>query len=143
MRVPTRSDGIRSGVNWMRVKVPLSVLASVDTVSVLPRPGTPSSRQWPLARRATSTRSSTRSWPTMTRRISNSTCSSAAPACATDISPSPVAGGFAAEPSAAGGTAAMTSVDASCSATSVASGSVVATISVVSITAPPRLRRRP
>src|SRR3989344_827012 len=42
MRVPTRSAGTRSGVNWMRLKLPWMVLASVFTVSVLARPGTPS-----------------------------------------------------------------------------------------------------
>ena len=41
-RVPTRSAGTRSGVNWMRRKLPRSAAASVLTVSVLARPGTPS-----------------------------------------------------------------------------------------------------
>ena len=39
MRVPTRSAGTRSGVNWMRLKLPRIVRASVFTVSVLARPG--------------------------------------------------------------------------------------------------------
>src|SRR6185295_9741042 len=56
MRVPTRSAGTRSGVNWIRLKVPRSVCASVLTVSVLARPGTPSTRKW--------------SWPTTTRLTS-------------------------------------------------------------------------
>src|SRR5262245_38275992 len=77
MRVPTRSAGTRSGVNWRRLKLPPSTSATVLTVSVLARPGTPSSSTWPPARSATSTRSSIASWPTITRLISNSACSSA------------------------------------------------------------------
>jgi hypothetical protein len=70
MRVPTRSLGTRSGVNWMRLNVPPRTSATVLTVSVLARPGTPSRRTWPPASSATSTRSSIASWPTMTRLIS-------------------------------------------------------------------------
>ena len=39
MLVPRMSAGIRSGVNWMREKSRSSVLASVRTSSVLPKPG--------------------------------------------------------------------------------------------------------
>ena len=35
------SDGIRSGVNWMRLKLRSSAWASVLTISVFARPGTP------------------------------------------------------------------------------------------------------
>ena len=49
MRVPTRSAGTRSGVNWMRLKLPRTVRASVLTVSVLASPGTPSTSRWPCA----------------------------------------------------------------------------------------------
>src|SRR3954470_16724755 len=77
MRVPTRSAGTRSGVNCSRLKVPPRTSATVLTVSVLARPGTPSSRTWPQARSATSRRSSMPSWPTMTRLTSNSAASSA------------------------------------------------------------------
>src|SRR5436305_4627639 len=70
MRVPTRSAGTRSGVNWIRLKVPPSTPASVLTVSVLAGPGTPSSRTWPPASRLTSRRSSIASWPTITRLTS-------------------------------------------------------------------------
>src|SRR3954454_14431422 len=77
MRVPTTSDGTRSGVNWMRLNVPPRTWASVLIVSVLARPGTPSSRTCPPASSATSTRSSIASWPTITRLISNSAVSSA------------------------------------------------------------------
>ena len=45
MRVPMRSDGTRSGVNWMRLNVPPSTLAVVFTVSVFASPGTPSIKQ--------------------------------------------------------------------------------------------------
>src|SRR6478672_6464953 len=75
MRVPTRSAGTRSGVNWMRLKLPRSVRASVLTVSVLARPGTPSTSKWPWARMATSTRSRKWSCPTTTFFTSYSTCS--------------------------------------------------------------------
>ena len=46
------------------------VPASVFTVSVLARPGTPSTSRWPCARMATITRSKKRSCPTTTRLIS-------------------------------------------------------------------------
>src|SRR5687767_13314989 len=72
MRVPTRSEGTRSGVNWMRRKLPPSTFASVLTVSVLARPGTPSSSTCPPVRTATRTRSSMASCPTITRFISYS-----------------------------------------------------------------------
>ena len=41
--VPVMSLGIRSGVNWMRLKESWSVLARVEMSSVLARPGTPMS----------------------------------------------------------------------------------------------------
>src|SRR5919112_2188992 len=77
MRVPSRWDGTRSGVNWIRRNVPPSTCASVLTVSVFASPGTPSSRTWPPASSATSSRSSIASWPTITRLISCSAASSA------------------------------------------------------------------
>src|SRR3954470_18241507 len=77
MRVPTRSAGTRSGVNCRRLNEPPRTSATVLTVSVLARPGTPSSSTWPPARRATITRSSIASWPTITRLISNRAASSA------------------------------------------------------------------
>src|SRR5436190_20623743 len=64
MRVPTRSAGTRSGVNWMRRKLPRMVRASVFTVSVFARPGTPSTSRWPCESIATITRSRKWSWPT-------------------------------------------------------------------------------
>src|ERR687896_609462 len=77
MRVPTRSDGTRSGVNWMRLKVPPTTDASVLIVSVFASPGTPSSSTWPPVSSATMTRSSIASCPMITRFISKSALSSA------------------------------------------------------------------
>ncbi len=71
-RVPTRSLGTRSGVNWIRWNVPPSTAAAVLMVSVFASPGTPSISRWPPDSRHTSTRSSIRSWPAITRRISKS-----------------------------------------------------------------------
>ena len=45
--VPVMSAGIRSGVNWMRLKLRFSARLSVLIISVLASPGTPSSRQCP------------------------------------------------------------------------------------------------
>ena len=68
MSVPVMSDGIRSGVNWMRLNTRPSVCAIVRTSSVLAVPGTPVIRQWPPTNRAIITCSRTSSWPTITRR---------------------------------------------------------------------------
>ena len=65
--VPVMSDGIRSGVNWMRLKASDSDLDSVEIINVLARPGTPSRMQWPRLNSAISSSSMTSSWPTMTR----------------------------------------------------------------------------
>ena len=43
----------------------LRAWASVRTIKVLARPGTPTSRQWPRAKMAISSCSSTCFWPTM------------------------------------------------------------------------------
>src|SRR3990167_8157538 len=59
------SLGIRSGVNCTRRKSRASACPSERTSSVLPSPGTPSSRQWPPANRPISSCSTTASWPTM------------------------------------------------------------------------------
>jgi hypothetical protein len=50
--VPVMSEGIRSGVNWIRLKPTSRIRASVLTMSVLARPGTPSSRQCPRVKMA-------------------------------------------------------------------------------------------
>src|SRR5215475_7311899 len=64
--VPRMSDGIRSGVNWMRRASMPSTIPIVSTSLVLARPGTPTSRAWPPDRMVIRARSTTRSWPKMT-----------------------------------------------------------------------------
>ena len=66
MSVPVMSAGIRSGVNWMRLKTSPSVWAMVRTISVLAVPGRPVIRQCPPTSSAVRTWSSTSSWPTIT-----------------------------------------------------------------------------
>src|SRR6266850_2134900 len=56
---------MRSGVNWMRPNVPEMLRARARTRSVLPRPGTPSTRTWPPASSAHSTASITSRCPTI------------------------------------------------------------------------------
>ena len=73
------SLGIRSGVNWMRLKSSLRLLARVRTISVLASPGTPTIRPWPRQKMVTSICSSTFSCPMMTLRISFISVSRAAP----------------------------------------------------------------
>src|SRR6266851_871858 len=68
--VPVMSDGIRSGVNWIRLKSRWRMSASVLISSVFARPGTPVIRQCPPVNSAMSTCSTTASWPTMTLRSS-------------------------------------------------------------------------
>jgi hypothetical protein len=46
MRAPSTSDGIRSGVHWMRAKSSSSASASVRANVVLPTPGAPSISTW-------------------------------------------------------------------------------------------------
>ena len=70
MFVPRMSAGIRSGVNWTRLKESSSTSLSVRTSSVLPSPGTPSSNTWPPAKIAVSVPSTMGSAPTMTLPIS-------------------------------------------------------------------------
>ena len=64
--VPTTSAGRRSGVKDMRLKSRPSTLASVLTLSVFARPGTPSSRMCPSVTRASTSLFISLSWPTMT-----------------------------------------------------------------------------
>ena len=68
MSVPVISEGIRSGVNWMRLKMSPRVCAMVRTSSVLAVPGRPVMRQCPPTNSEIMTCSSTSSWPTITRR---------------------------------------------------------------------------
>jgi len=46
------SEGIRSGVNWMRLNLRWIACASVLISSVFASPGTPRRRQWPPAKKA-------------------------------------------------------------------------------------------
>jgi hypothetical protein len=69
--VPVISDGIRSGVNWIRENFRSIVLASVDMRRVFARPGTPTKRQCPRARIAIRSCSITSSCPIMTLPISD------------------------------------------------------------------------
>src|SRR4029453_16241380 len=78
IRVPIRSEGTRSGVNWIRWKLPPRTWARVAMVRVLASPGTPSNSRCPPDNNATRTRSSMPSWPTITRLISNNAASRAA-----------------------------------------------------------------
>ena len=64
--VPVMSEGIRSGVNWMRLKGMSRILARVLTIRVLASPGTPTSRQWPRVKMAAKICSMTSVWPTIT-----------------------------------------------------------------------------
>ena len=70
MSVPVMSEGIRSGVNWMRLKERLEISATVLTSSVLASPGTPTSSTCPRANSPISSSSTTLSWPMITLPIS-------------------------------------------------------------------------
>src|SRR2546422_3138782 len=65
MSVPVMSDGIKSGVNWMRLNFRSSTCASVAMSSVFARPGTPTMRLLPPTNSVTSTSSTTSFCPTM------------------------------------------------------------------------------
>ena len=67
--MPVMSLGIRSGVNWMRVKSSESDCASEWTISVFASPGTPSRMQCPRAKTAISNCSTTSFCPTICRAI--------------------------------------------------------------------------
>ena len=64
--VPVTSLGIKSGVNWMRLKLRCVASASELTNNVLASPGTPSKSACPRAQIATRTCSITSAWPTIT-----------------------------------------------------------------------------
>ena len=87
------SAGIRSGVNWMRLKRRSSDRASVFTSSVLASPGTPCSSPCPPASSAISTCSTTSCWPMITRRTAASTRAARARASSRDIGGSTAAAG--------------------------------------------------
>src|SRR5215216_3011402 len=67
--MPVMSEGITSGVNWMRRKLQPIERAMAFARVVLPMPGTSSRRMWPSEKRATRTRSMTSSLPTITRAM--------------------------------------------------------------------------
>ena len=70
MFVPRISAGIRSGVNWMRLKERSSTWLSARTSKVFPKPGTPSNSTCPPANKAVKVPSTIGSCPTMTWPIS-------------------------------------------------------------------------
>src|SRR5262249_23382170 len=73
--VPRMSDGIRSGVNWMRLQSTCSSRATVRAMSVFAVPGTPSSSTCPPQIRASSSSSMFSPCPTTTRSARPSRCS--------------------------------------------------------------------
>ena len=75
MLVPVRSAGSRSGVNCTRLSLRPSAWATVVSVRVLARPGTPSSNTWPPVSRPMRIRSTICFWPTMTLPTSRLTSS--------------------------------------------------------------------
>src|ERR1700753_912179 len=74
MSVPVTSDGIRSGVNWIREKDRSSARESELMSTVSPSPGTPPPRQLPPPNSAISACSTTFSWPMITLRSSTAIC---------------------------------------------------------------------
>jgi hypothetical protein len=60
------SEGMRSGVNWIRLNDIERSLERLEIMSVFASPGTPSRMQCPLQNRAVRRRSRTCSWPTIT-----------------------------------------------------------------------------
>ena len=79
---PRMSEGIRSGVNWMRRASRPSTVPMVSTSFVLARPGTPTKSAWPPERIVISAYSTTCSCPKMTVP----TAALAARACAAVVS---------------------------------------------------------
>jgi hypothetical protein len=77
MTCPVTSDGIRSGVNWTRLKSRSRVRARVLTSSVLATPGTPSSSTCPLTSSAATSPDTAPSCPTTALAISSRTRSTA------------------------------------------------------------------
>ena len=63
MLTPVMSEGKRSGVHWMRVKVQSRLRASALASTVFPTPGTSSMSTCPRARRHTTRRSTALRFP--------------------------------------------------------------------------------
>src|SRR5436190_3482924 len=74
MSVPVMSDGMRSGVNWMRLNFRSSTFASVATSSVFASPGTPTMRLLPPTKSVSSTSSMTSDWPMIRLPSSSMIC---------------------------------------------------------------------
>ena len=72
---PVTSEGIRSGVNWIRVKPMLVTCEKARAISVLARPGKSSISTWPSASRPSRTSSSASRLPTTARSTSARICS--------------------------------------------------------------------
>jgi hypothetical protein len=77
--LPTMSEGIRSGVNWMRRASSPSTIPMVSTSLVLARPGRPTSNAWPPDRTVMSACSTTSSCPKMTLPIAALAAATCAP----------------------------------------------------------------
>ena len=60
------SLGIRSGVNWIRLKSKSNVSANEETNNVFAKPGTPTSSEWLRVKIEISVWSTTSFWPMMT-----------------------------------------------------------------------------
>ena len=75
MSVPVMSEGIRSGVNWMRENFRSSTRAMVWINSVFARPGTPMIRLLPPTNNVSSTWLTTSSCPTISFFNSRMICS--------------------------------------------------------------------
>ncbi len=86
--VPVMSEGIRSGVNWMRRNDRDKHFAIELTRSVFANPGTPSSRPCPLEKTEISTSSMTLSMPTIALRSSCTISSRAARSFSTALTSS-------------------------------------------------------
>jgi len=72
--IPVTSPGSRSGVNWMRLAVPLMVCARVRASAVFPVPGTSSSSTWPWLTAVASTSSMTWRLPRMACSMLSAIC---------------------------------------------------------------------
>ncbi len=90
--MPVMSLGIRSGVNWMRLKSRFIVRASVRTISVFASPGTPTTSVCARQNMAMRSCSSTSSCPTITRRTSLSSFPRTSPSRAMSFSSSSTSG---------------------------------------------------
>lgn len=77
MECPVTSEGIRSGVNWIRWKSADKTRLSVLTSNVFPSPGTPSMRTFPSLNRAMRTASTSSFCPTNTLLTSRDNASNA------------------------------------------------------------------